>query len=148
VCDLATIAALDVDSIAAADCALFLWATQPMLDQALSLMVAWGFQYISHCIWVKNRNRGTGYWFINRHEILLLGTRGKIPAPAPGSQSFSVIEADVGRHSEKPERFAEIIEAYFPNIPKIELYRRGPPRPGWSAWGAEAISANDEKETA
>jgi N6-adenosine-specific RNA methylase IME4 len=30
-----------------------------------------------------------------------------------------------------------MIEAYFPNLPKIELNRRGSPRPGWEAWGNE-----------
>ena len=144
VTDTAKIAALDVDSIAAADAVLFLWATQPMLDQALSIMVAWGFKYVSHCIWLKTTGRGTGYWFINKHEILLVGTRGKPPAPAPGTQPLSVIEAPRGRHSAKPEIFAEIIERMFPTVPKIELYRRGPARPGWSAWGAEAITPKSE----
>ena len=49
----------------------------------------------------------------------------------------SVVEADVSRHSAKPEVFAEMIEAYFPNLPKIELNRRGAARPGWDAWGNE-----------
>jgi N6-adenosine-specific RNA methylase IME4 len=31
----------------------------------------------------------------------------------------------------------ELIEKHFPNLPKIELNRRGPPRPGWDAWGNE-----------
>ena len=31
-----------------------------------------------------------------------------------------------------------MIEAYFPNLPKIELNRRGKPRAGWYAWGNEA----------
>jgi hypothetical protein len=35
----------DVASIAADDCVLFLWATAPMLPQALSVMDAWGFEY-------------------------------------------------------------------------------------------------------
>jgi hypothetical protein len=30
-----------------------------------------------------------------------------------------------------------MIEAYFPNLPKIEPNRRGKARPGWDAWGAE-----------
>lgn len=34
---LAEIMALDVRSIAAADCVLFLWSTVPMLDQALQV---------------------------------------------------------------------------------------------------------------
>ena len=28
-------------------------------------------------------------------------------------------------HSAKPEQFLELIEQYFPNLPKIELNRRG-----------------------
>jgi hypothetical protein len=43
-----------------------------------------------------------------------------------------------GKFSEKPAIFAEMIEAYFPNLPKIELNCRGKPRPGWDGWGAEA----------
>jgi hypothetical protein len=31
-----------------------------------------------------------------------------------------------------------MIEGYFPNLPKIELHRRGPARPGWDVWGNEA----------
>jgi N6-adenosine-specific RNA methylase IME4 len=61
-----------------------------------------------------------------------------------GTQFESVIEAPRGRHSEKPEIFAEMIEKMFPHLPKIELYRRGPARPGWSAWGAEAEDTEQE----
>ena len=38
---------LDVASIAASDCVLFLWATAPMLPEALEVMAAWGFEYRS-----------------------------------------------------------------------------------------------------
>lgn len=131
------ICARPVQDIAADDCVLFLWATVPMLPDALAVMAAWGFEYKSHCIWRKDRV-GTGYWFRNQHELLLVGTRGNVPAPAPGTQWPSVIDAPVGAHSAKPERFIELIEAYFPNLPKIELNRRGPARPGWAAWGNEA----------
>jgi N6-adenosine-specific RNA methylase IME4 len=140
--DLDTIKALDVDSIAADDAVLFLWATQPMLDQALDVLISWGFHYVSHLVWLKNRV-GTGFWVRNKHEILLIGVRGHVPAPPMGTQPESVIEAPVGRHSAKPEKFLEMIERMFPHLPKIELYRRGPARPGWSCWGAEAIT-NDE----
>jgi N6-adenosine-specific RNA methylase IME4 len=128
------IAALDVASIAADDCVLFLWATVPMEPQAHQVMAAWGFKYVSQIIWRKPKP-GTGYWFINYHEILLVGVRGHVPAPTPGTQWPSVIEAPLGKHSEKPEIFLQLVEEYFPTLPKIELYRRGPPRPGWAAWG-------------
>lgn len=133
-----TIRERPVWTIAAKDAVLFLWATVPMLPQALEVMTAWGFRYRSHVVWAKDRI-GTGYWFRNRHELLLVGTRGALPAPAPGTQWPSVVEAPAGRHSEKPEVFLDMIEAYFPSLPRIELNRRGPPRAGWDAWGNEAV---------
>lgn len=45
---------------AAKDCALFLWATAPMLLDPLTVMTAWKFTYKSHLVWAKNRI-GTGY---------------------------------------------------------------------------------------
>jgi N6-adenosine-specific RNA methylase IME4 len=136
------IAARDVASIAADDCVLFLWATAPMLPHALVVMAAWGFHYKSHCVWIKDRI-GTGYWFRNQHELLLVGTRGNIPAPAMGEQWPSAITEPAGKHSEKPEATLRMIEQYFPTLPKIELNRRGPPREGWSAWGNEPVQQRD-----
>jgi N6-adenosine-specific RNA methylase IME4 len=127
------IAALKVP--AAKNCVLFLWATAPMMPAALKIMEAWGFIYRTQIVWVKDRI-GTGYWFRNKHEILLIGTRGNVPAPAPGTQFPSVIEAPVGAHSEKPEAIAEMIEAMFPNVPKLEMFARRP-RAGWDIWGNE-----------
>jgi N6-adenosine-specific RNA methylase IME4 len=125
----------DVASIAAADCVLFLWATAPMLPQALEVMDAWGFDYKTQLIWIKDRI-GTGYWFRNQHEILLVGTRGDVPAPAPGTQITSVLQAPVEAHSKKPEAVYQLIEQYFPSLPKIELNARQC-REGWTAWGNE-----------
>jgi N6-adenosine-specific RNA methylase IME4 len=128
-------------SIAARDCVLFLWATVPMLTEAKETMLWWGFHYVSQCIWNKDKV-GLGYWFRNKHEILLVGTRGNIPAPAPGTQWPSVIDAPVGKHSAKPEIFRRMINEYYPSLPKVELYARGKPPPGWTFWGAEAEDAD------
>jgi N6-adenosine-specific RNA methylase IME4 len=78
-----------------------------------------------------------GYWFRINHEILFVATRGSIPCPAPGENWGSVIDAPVEGHSVKPDKFYELIESYFPNLPKIELNARRA-RPGWDAWGLEA----------
>jgi N6-adenosine-specific RNA methylase IME4 len=140
------IAALKVP--VAKDCILYLWATAPMLDVAIDVLRAWGFTYRTHLVWVKDRT-GTGYRVRNKHEVLLIGTRGEVPAPVPGDQPMSaihepeagdVIEAPVGRHSEKPEVFAEMIEREFPNVPKLELFARRP-RAGWDTWGNEVSEA-------
>jgi N6-adenosine-specific RNA methylase IME4 len=123
---------------------LFLWATVPILPQALDVMAAWGFTYKSLIVWVKDRT-GTGYWTLNKVELLLIGTRGNVPAPLPGDQPSQVIEAPRGRHSEKPVAFAEMIERLYPNVPKIEMFARKA-RPGWDVWGNEAPRAGDNAD--
>lgn len=134
---------LPVGTIAAPDCVLFLWATAPMLPEALCVMRFWGFTYKSHIVWRKAERAdaglvlGTGYWFRNAHELLLVGTRGDIPAPAPGEQWPSMFDAPPMRHSEKPDDGYALIERYFPTLPRIELNARRR-RPGWEAWGLEA----------
>lgn len=125
-----------VADIAAQDCALLLWVPAPLLPQGLEILEAWGFAYRSHVIWLKDKV-GTGYWFRNQHEILLLGTRGSVPAPSMGDQYRSALAYDVGAHSEKPPFAHEIAEAYWPSLPRIELNARAR-REGWDAWGLEA----------
>lgn len=137
--DTGEISARDVGGIAADDCVLFLWATAPMLPAALTVMAAWGFEYKSHCIWDK-MIAGTGYWFRNQHELLLVGTRGHVPAPALGTQLPSIMQSARSEHSAKPDVILNWIDRQFPSLPKIELNRRGPARPGWDAWGNEAES--------
>lgn len=136
-----------VKGIAHANCILFLWATVPMLPDALRVMDAWGFEYKSHIVWKKNRI-AHGYWFRNQHELLLVGTRGnEVPAPAPGTQFPSVIEANVRAHSQKPDEFYKVIETYFPNLQKIELNARQA-REGWDSWGLEAPNVPEASEAA
>jgi N6-adenosine-specific RNA methylase IME4 len=127
---------------AADDCVLFLWATAPLLPEALEVMKAWGFTYRSNQIWAKNR-AGTGFWFRSQHEQLLVGTKGNIPAPAPGTQYSSLIEAPLGEHSVKPEAFAEMIEDMFSDVPSVELFARRP-RLGWTAIGDELVELAEE----
>ena len=115
---------------------VFLLQIAQHLRIALDVMETWGFEYKSNYVWVKD-GISTGRWNRSRHEILLIGTRGKIPAPAPGEQFPSVIPAKVGKHSAKPEHFAEMIEEMFPQLQAVELFARKP-RLGWKVWGNEA----------
>jgi N6-adenosine-specific RNA methylase IME4 len=129
---------------AARDCVLFMWATVPMLPQALNVMGAWQFVYVTNFVWIKDKP-GTAYWNRNRHELLLVGTRGEIPAPAPGEQFDSVMEAPRGKHSVKPQIVREMIEKMFPNLPRLELFARGKPAEGWDAWGNEIVSQHHQE---
>jgi N6-adenosine-specific RNA methylase IME4 len=58
-----------------------------------------------------------------------MGTRGNPPC--------LVFQAAVRGHSVKPDFAHELIEAYFPNLPKIELNARRA-HDGWEIWGYEA----------
>ena len=138
--DASVIAARPVGTIAAKDCVLFLWTTNQHLRIAIGVLEAWGFEYKSNYVWGKSKI-GMGRWNRSKHELLLIGTHGKVPCPAPGEQWESLIMAPSGRHSAKPDVFYEMIESYYPTIPKIELNCRGEPRTGWDGWGAEVQEA-------
>jgi N6-adenosine-specific RNA methylase IME4 len=127
---------LTLDVPAADNCVMFMWATVPMLPEAIDLLDAWGFEYKSHICWIKDRI-GTGYWTRNKHELLLIGVKGKVPAPAMGTQPPSVIELPLGRHSEKPAFFADMIANLYPSTPKLEMFARIG-RLGWDVVGNEA----------
>ncbi len=128
-----------VADLAHEKCVLFLWATAPMLPDALRVMEAWGFTYKTHAIWHKDKI-GTGYWYRNQHELLLVGTKGEVVAPAEGTQFTSVFGGARTKHSAKPDCVYTMIETYFPNLPKVELNARRA-RKGWKRWGNEAPAA-------
>lgn len=119
---------------AADDALLYLWAVNSHLPEALQVMAAWGFAYRGCEVWVKP-SIGMGVWTRNRHEHLLIGRKGAAsPAPRRLLQD-SVIEAPRGRHSEKPLVVYDRLELLYPERSKLELFARGTPRPGWTAWG-------------
>lgn len=138
--DLPAIAALPVGQLAAPDCALFMWATAPMLPEALQLMAAWGFTFKSAGAWAKRSSTGdkwafgTGYCFRSAAEFFLLGTIGK---PAVLSRSIrNLIVEPVREHSRKPDNLHSIAEALYAG-PYAELFGREQ-RPGWDVWGDQS----------
>src|SRR5690348_8421511 len=77
------IKALPVSTIADDDCILFLWATFPLIQEALDVIKAWGFEYKTVAFtWVKHNSIGTnfmgmGNWTRANAEVVLLATKGK-----------------------------------------------------------------------
>lgn len=132
------ICAMPVAALATDDAALFLWATSPKLAEALRVVEAWGFSYRTCAVWHKPQI-GMGYYFRQQHELLLIATRGDMPAPPPAARPGSVVTVDRGRHSTKPAEFAEIIERMYPTLPRIELFCRSP-RAGWAVWGNQSAA--------
>jgi N6-adenosine-specific RNA methylase IME4 len=118
------------------DAALFLWCTSSNIDLALDVMDAWGFQFRSSAVWVKDKI-GTGYIFRNKHELLLYGVRGKMPAPV--FVPPSVFELPRGKHSAKPSEIRGVLELMYPYVEekqRLELFARGSV-PLWTTFGFE-----------
>jgi hypothetical protein len=55
-----------------------------MLRQGPEVLAAWRFRYRTHIVSIKDRI-GLGYWNRNQHELLMVGARGSVPAPAVGN---------------------------------------------------------------
>jgi N6-adenosine-specific RNA methylase IME4 len=77
-----------------------------------------------------------GYYFRQRHELLLVGTKGKIGVPDPANRPDSVIEAPREEHSQKPQLY-DMIEKMYPYRKYIELFARQGNRKNWTYWGNE-----------
>jgi N6-adenosine-specific RNA methylase IME4 len=128
--------ALDVQSMAADNCVLWLWATCPLLEDALELCKAWGFKYKAQFVWDKVKHN-MGHYNSVRHELLLICTKGSA-TPENVKLFDSVQSIERTEHSRKPEEFRDIINTLYPSGKKIELFRRGDAPEGWQTWGNEA----------
>jgi N6-adenosine-specific RNA methylase IME4 len=151
--------ALDVNSIAAPDCALFLWATYPSLPRYFELIKAWGFQYKTvGFVWVKGDApalaqsalpkklrrpvpetythlfTGNGYWTRANSELCLLASRGK--RQRLHADVHQIIIAPRRQHSRKPDEIYTRIERLVPG-PYVELFARQQ-WPGWICVGDES----------
>lgn len=122
-----------VSKLATLDAILFLWATSPKLAEAMQVIDSWGFVYRTCMVWVKDKI-GMGYYARQKHELLLIATRGELPVPLPENRPMSVVVAPRTEHSEKPEEFYSIIEKMYPELERKELFARKE-RKGWSSWG-------------
>lgn len=137
------IKALQVGSLAAPDCALFMWATWPLIREAFDVLDAWGFEYKGLAWeWIKFNQAtgkyafGTGYGTRKNVEPCLLATRG---SPRRLSASVrDIILSPRREHSRKPDEQYAAIEALFPG-PRLEMFARQR-WPGWDAWGNQVLS--------
>jgi len=141
---LSEIMALPVSKICADDCALALWATMPKLPEALKVIDAWGFKYIT-CLfnWVKLNPKGAGiysglgHWVNGNAELCLFGKKGRPKRMAKNVKQIQMWPR--GRHSAKPPQIMGEIVRLFGDLPRIELFARKK-TPGWDVWGNEVES--------
>lgn len=135
------IKALEVGHLAAQNCALFLWVTDPLLDKGMEVLKAWGFSYKSVAFtWAKRTkldtgwHMGTGYTTRSNPETCLLGVMGEMKRKSAAVRQLIV--EPIREHSRKPDRVPDDIVKLYGDLPRVELFSRTA-RPGWDAWGNE-----------
>lgn len=140
--------ALPILDLAARDCVLLLWVTDPMLSAGMEMLKAWGFTYKTIGFYWTKRNRdgspfmGNGYWTRANPEQCLLATRGK-----PKRLNADVrrwIDSPRREHSRKPDEQYKRIERLVGG-PYVELFSRTK-RVGWDSWGDQADQFSEAAE--
>lgn len=156
------IAAMPVGTLAAKDCALFMWVTWPLMPHWMRVIEAWGFDYAGLAWeWIKFNPEtgkyafGPGYGTRKNLEPCLLATRGNPPLRRDGTDGLfgagaavegvrsvrdfieamplDCIRSPRREHSRKPEEQYRRIETMFDG-PYLELFARHQ-RHGWRSWG-------------
>lgn len=138
------ICALPVQDFAAENCALFMWATWPNIEEAFVVMKAWGFKYRTlGWDWVKAKKSGFGFHFGMGYytrantEPCLLAVKGKMSVSV--HDISALIYTPVREHSRKPDEQYEKIEKLYPGMRYLELFARRK-REGWDCFGNEVES--------
>ena len=130
---------LPIQSISDDGCKCFIWTTNYFLPEGLGLLKSWGFQYDKLWTWCKPT--GAGGHPRNSTEHIIEGTRGFIKTIGTFgvSATNNWFLSPKGKHSVKPEIARKMIERFYPNSNKIELFARQKTE-GWHVWGNEVES--------
>ena len=135
------IQSLKVGEIADSKCLCFLWAPQKYLFEAKPILEAWGFKHLLTMVWEKTFGKSAGmplYGFRWNAEFILVGYKRKPDLWIKGKPLIpAVFQAENNRHSEKPNRFYDLMETL--GEPRIDIFARRK-RFGWDCWGNEVES--------
>ena len=126
-----------IDDFAADTSSILVWTVRNKLPFTFKLLEAWGFTYHHTFIWHKNSGMTVHGIFINT-EYCVFGYRGGFPRFGKGKAIPSMFSANTGKHSEKPDKFYEMIKTKF-DAPRIDIFGRRR-HDGYDIWGRQAES--------
>lgn len=140
------ICSLPIAGITNKDCALFLWATDAHIPDALRVIEAWGFKYVTVAfIWSKKTETWKqvatlGAWTMKNCELCLLAIKGQMLKYKQSNNVYQLVEAIRTEHSTKPQEVRDRIVRLFGDLPKLELFARRKVE-SWDCWGNEVEGA-------
>ena len=127
---------LDIPSICADDCLLFMWTSSPHLQIAIELGNAWKFEYKTiGFVWEKEITN-PGFYTMSSVEVCLVFKKGKIPSPRGSRNIRQFLSEKRTAHSKKPDEIRKRIVDMFPTQKKLEMFARKK-FDGWDSWGNE-----------
>lgn len=127
---------LDVQSISADNCILFMWTTGPQMANSIELGTYWGFEYKTIAFVWDKQVHNPGRYTLSQTEFVLAFKKGCFPSPRGARNIRQLISVHREKHSQKPEAVIEGITKMFPEQKKIELFARKN-YIGWDNWGLE-----------
>jgi N6-adenosine-specific RNA methylase IME4 len=127
---------IPINDIAKEDCLLFMWVTNPHLEQGIELAKAWGFGYRTVAFVWDKMVHNPGQYTMSYCELCLVFKKGKIPRPRGARNIKQLIRSARRAHSQKPDEVVTDIEKMFPTQNKIELFARRE-IPNWDVWGLD-----------
>jgi N6-adenosine-specific RNA methylase IME4 len=92
-------------------CHLYCWVTNNFMAEACKLVAHWGFQHRVVITWIKPSPFGLGSYFRNSTEHILFATLGDTTTRHAAASLPTHFEASRGEHSEKPDKFYDIVRA-------------------------------------
>lgn len=127
---------IPLTEIAADDCLLFMWVTNPHLANGIALGQHWGFEYKTAAFVWNKMVHNPGKYTMSYCELCLVFKRGRIPTPRGTRNEKQLINAPRGDHSVKPPEVRDAITRMFPSQKRIELFARHRPE-DWDVWGLD-----------
>ncbi len=139
--DFTALAALPVADLAADDCALFLWATDPLLPRALRSDPAWGFEYKTVAFyWVKLNSGQARCRFFHWPRLLDARQSGAMSAGHAGKPRVEPKMLGALSLKSVANIAASLIacgsgsSGWSARFPYLELFGRETKK-GWDCWG-------------
>lgn len=132
---------------------LYLWRVSSMVEEAYSVVRAWGFVPKTEIVWRKLTKNGKVHFGMGRylrasHETCIVASRGKAASLVMdhgvrsiledyelSNEGDTVLSDVVSAHSQKPESFYNLVERLTPG-PYCELFSRQY-RSHWLQYGLE-----------
>jgi N6-adenosine-specific RNA methylase IME4 len=124
---------------------LYLWVTNPFINEGLQICKSWGFEYKTLITWIKTYKDGTpemgmGYYFRGCTEHMIFGVKGKMKINNKITRNM-FYAVNSRNHSQKPSCVKDMIVNCSGDLSRIELFAREE-TDGWDCWGNDTKKFN------